>query len=218
MSSTMPRSSFPISTASSGYRNRTFLADCSSKRVSIGRHGCGARRTKPNLGPRTISIAATSFNPGSQQPSALPATASGRNHCMQGWFGTRRRQMETASDQERRDTWTAVKRGLRSRCPHCGEGRLFRAFLKPVDRCRVCGEYYSHQRADDLPAYLSIVIVGHIAVGGFMLTDQSVSWSNWVHLAIWAPLTVALALLTIQPIKGGVIGWQWATRMHGFGT
>jgi uncharacterized protein (DUF983 family) len=118
---------------------------------------------------------------------------------------------------EKRDTAAAVKRGFLCRCPRCGEGRLFRAFLKPVDNCAVCGENYTHHRADDLPAYLSIVIVGHIVVGGFMLTDQSVSWSSWVHLAIWTPLTLVLALATIQPIKGAVIGWQWAGRMHGFG-
>lgn len=124
--------------------------------------------------------------------------------------------METIKNRHKRDTWTALKRGLQSRCPHCGEGRLFRTFLKPVDHCSMCGEDYSHQRADDLPAYLSIVIVGHVAVGGFMLTDQSVSWSSWIHLAIWTPLTLMLALVSIQPIKGAVIGWQWAARMHGF--
>jgi uncharacterized protein (DUF983 family) len=124
--------------------------------------------------------------------------------------------MELNEIPEHRDTWTAVKRGISSRCPNCGQGSLFRAFLKPVDQCMVCGEDYSHHRADDLPAYLSIVIVGHIVVGGFMLTDQSVAWSSWVHLAIWTPITIILALLSIQPIKGAVIGWQWASRMHGF--
>lgn len=125
--------------------------------------------------------------------------------------------MDHPHAENRRETFQAMKRGLFCRCPNCGEGKLFRAFLKPVDNCQVCGEDYSHHRADDLPAYLSIVLVGHIVVGGFMLTDQSVSWSNWVHLAIWTPLTLVLALATIQPIKGAVIGWQWAARMHGFG-
>ena len=125
--------------------------------------------------------------------------------------------MDHPHAEDRRDTVQAMKRGLFCRCPNCGEGKLFRAFLKPVDNCPVCAEDYSHHRADDLPAYLSIVLVGHIVVGGFMLTDQSVSWSNWVHLAIWTPLTLVLALATIQPIKGAVIGWQWAARMHGFG-
>lgn len=118
---------------------------------------------------------------------------------------------------EKRDVAKSIKRGLRGRCPHCGEGRLFRAFLKPVDHCAVCNENYTHQRADDLPAYLSIVLVGHIVVGGFMMTDLVWTVSNWVHLAIWTPITLLLALATIQPIKGAVIGLQWAARMHGFG-
>jgi uncharacterized protein (DUF983 family) len=118
---------------------------------------------------------------------------------------------------EKRDMATAVKRGMLCRCPNCGQGRLFGKFLKPVANCAACGEDFTHQRADDLPAYLSIVIVGHIVVGGFMLTDQVWMLSNWVHLAIWTPLTVLLAVATIQPIKGAVIGLQWAARMHGFG-
>lgn len=118
---------------------------------------------------------------------------------------------------EVRNVGKAMKRGLYCRCPNCGEGKLFRAFLKPVDACAACGEDYTHQRADDLPAYLSIVVVGHIVVGGFMMTDMVWTVSNWTHLAIWTPLTVALAMATIQPIKGAVIGLQWAARMHGFG-
>ncbi len=119
--------------------------------------------------------------------------------------------------RERRDIAQSMKRGALGRCPHCDQGKLFRAFLKPVDHCQVCGEDYTHQRADDLPAYLSIVLVGHIVIGGFMMTDLVWTWSNWTHLAIWTPLTLILALATIQPIKGAVIGLQWAARMHGFG-
>jgi uncharacterized protein (DUF983 family) len=111
----------------------------------------------------------------------------------------------------------SIKRGLACRCPNCGDGRLFRAFLKPVDHCAVCGEDYRPQRADDLPAYLVIVVVGHVLMSGYMLTDMVIRVSPWIHLAIWAPLSVIAALLTIQPIKGGVIGLQWANRMHGFG-
>ena len=118
---------------------------------------------------------------------------------------------------EKRDIVKAMKRGLLGRCPHCGEGKLFRAFLKPVDHCKNCGEDFTHQRADDLPAYLSIVLVGHIVVGGFMMTDMVWTLSNWTHLAIWTPLTVLLAMISIQPIKGAVIGLQWGARMHGFG-
>ncbi|TIU90881.1 MAG: DUF983 domain-containing protein, partial [Mesorhizobium sp.] len=67
-----------------------------------------------------------------------------------------------------RPLWTAMKRGALGRCPHCGEGKLFRAFVKTVDKCDHCGEELHHHRADDLPAYLVVVIVGHIVLGAFM--------------------------------------------------
>ncbi|MFB9951045.1 DUF983 domain-containing protein [Rhizobium puerariae] len=111
----------------------------------------------------------------------------------------------------------SIQRGMLGRCPSCGTGRLFRAFLKPVDACAACGEEMHHHRADDLPAYLVIVVVGHVLLTGYMLTDMAFPVSPWVHLAIWVPLAVLAAILTIQPIKGGVIGLQWALRMHGFG-
>src|ERR1043165_4285344 len=55
-------------------------------------------------------------------------------------------------------------RGLRGRCPACGEGRMFRAFLKVADQCPQCSEELHHHRADDFPAYLAIFITGHILV------------------------------------------------------
>ncbi|MGN6551659.1 MAG: DUF983 domain-containing protein [Pararhizobium sp.] len=116
-----------------------------------------------------------------------------------------------------RDLGQALKRGFRNRCPHCGEGRLFRAFLKPVDHCAVCGEAMHHHRSDDLPAYLVVVIVGHVMVGGWLGTEMLWHLSSWQHLAIWGPVTASAAVLLLQPVKGAVIGLQWANRMHGFG-
>ena len=66
----------------------------------------------------------------------------------------------TASRPLKTDLWN----GLRGKCPACGEGHIFRAFLKVADRCDACGEELHHQRADDFPAYLVIVIVGHLVV------------------------------------------------------
>ena len=116
-----------------------------------------------------------------------------------------------------RDWRKAVGRGLRGSCPACGEGRLFRGFLKPVEACADCGEAMHHQRADDLPPYVVITIVAHIIVGGLLLAEKYADWSMGLHMAIWPALTVMLSLLLMQPIKGGVIGLQWAIRMHGFG-
>jgi uncharacterized protein (DUF983 family) len=110
----------------------------------------------------------------------------------------------------------AIKCGMLNRCPACGTGRLFRAFLKPVENCAACGQDYTHQRADDLPPYLVITVVGHVVVGGYMATDLVWSLTTWQHLAIWTPIALIMSILTMQPVKGGVIGLQWAMKMHGF--
>lgn len=112
----------------------------------------------------------------------------------------------------------SMMRGFLNQCPACGSGKLFRSYIKPVEHCAACNEDYTHQRADDLPPYIVISIVGHIALGGFLMTDLVfVDWSSWFHLAIWVPITLILSLLLLQPVKGAVIGLQWALRMHGFG-
>ncbi|MGI6853227.1 DUF983 domain-containing protein [Mesorhizobium sp. 1B3] len=116
-----------------------------------------------------------------------------------------------------RPIWTAIKRGALGRCPSCGQGRLFSSFLKTVRECEYCGEEIHHHRADDLPAYLVVVILGHVVVGAFMAVEAASTLSTWQHLAIWIPLTILSALVLIRPTKGAVVGLQWALYMHGFG-
>jgi len=110
----------------------------------------------------------------------------------------------------------AMGRGWRGRCPNCGEGRMFRAFLKVVDRCAVCGTELFHQRADDAPPYFVILITGHIVVPTALVVETEFSPPFWLHAVLWGPLTVALALGLLQPVKGAIVGWQWANYMHGF--
>jgi uncharacterized protein (DUF983 family) len=119
-------------------------------------------------------------------------------------------------EREHRDIRTAMLRGFLNRCPKCGRGRLFGAFLKVADHCSECGEALHHQRADDAPAYFVILIVGHIVVPLMLTVEFALHPPYWVHLALWLPVTLALALCLIQPIKGAIIGLQWANRMHGF--
>jgi uncharacterized protein (DUF983 family) len=105
---------------------------------------------------------------------------------------------------------------MRGQCPHCGEGRLFKSFLRVDEHCPACNEALYHHRADDAPPYLVITIVGHIVVGAMLMVEKAYAPDLWVHAALWVPLTILLSLLLLQPIKGALIGVQWALRMHGF--
>jgi uncharacterized protein (DUF983 family) len=121
-----------------------------------------------------------------------------------------------SAQAEKRNVWTAMKRGFRSRCPRCGEGKLFRAFLKVDDHCSACSLDFTPHRADDLPAYLVIVIVGHIVVPAVLWIETNYSPPIWLQLSIYLPFTFVASLALLQPVKGAVVGMQWALRMHGF--
>jgi uncharacterized protein (DUF983 family) len=110
----------------------------------------------------------------------------------------------------------AMLRGFRMRCPHCGKGHLFGRFLKVADRCEVCGEDYTHQRADDFPAYLVILVVGHVVVPTALAIETAYAPPIWLQLLIWLPLTLFSALALLQPTKGAVVALQWQAGMHGF--
>lgn len=110
----------------------------------------------------------------------------------------------------------AMLRGFCSRCPACGKGHMFRAFLKVADRCEACGEELHHQRADDFPAYCVILLVGHIIVPLVLFTETHFAPPYAVHLALWLPSIVGLSIGLIQPVKGAIVGLQWALGMHGF--
>ncbi|MCB1358495.1 MAG: DUF983 domain-containing protein [Maritimibacter sp.] len=111
----------------------------------------------------------------------------------------------------------AVWRGWKRRCPACGTGPMLKNYLKVRDTCPVCSEELYHQRADDGPAYLTILVVGHL-----MAPLLGAAWVIWrpdptVLATVFAIGTVAAALWFLPRFKGMMVGFQWAKRMHGFG-
>jgi uncharacterized protein (DUF983 family) len=121
------------------------------------------------------------------------------------------------ADRSARPLGRALARGARGRCPACGGDALFDGFLTIRPVCRVCGEEFHHHRADDLPPYLTILIVGHVVVSGLLLTERLLAPPMWVEAAVWLPLTLLLSLVLLRPLKGAVVALQWALFMHGFG-
>jgi uncharacterized protein (DUF983 family) len=111
----------------------------------------------------------------------------------------------------------AMLRGWRRRCPKCGAGPMFRGYLKVRDACPVCGQELHHHRADDGPAYLTILIVGHLLAPALMFTFVKFRPEPMVMITGFTIGTVALSLYLLPRLKGALVGLQWANRMHGFG-
>jgi uncharacterized protein (DUF983 family) len=121
------------------------------------------------------------------------------------------------SDLEDRPMRPALLRGWRRRCPNCGAGPLLRGYLTVRDSCQVCGEALHHHRADDGPAYLTILIVGHLMAPLILWAFIEFRPDPLVLASVFSVGTVALSLYLLPRLKGMLIAIQWARRMHGFG-
>lgn len=116
---------------------------------------------------------------------------------------------------ERPPLTVAAWRGAKERCPACGEGRLFRSYLKPVASCASCGEPLGHVRSDDAAPWLTILIVGHIVVPLLLLVEQVTDWPLWVPMTLWPAVAMALMFAVLPRAKGLLMGIIWAARAPG---
>ncbi len=111
----------------------------------------------------------------------------------------------------------AMLRAALGRCPACGQGKLFSGYLKVNGACAHCDEALHHQRADDGPAYLTILLVSHLGAPLLLAIYMMYRPSAMSMLIGFGLGAVILSLLLLPRIKGGFVGFQWARRMHGFG-
>ncbi|MDP1667424.1 DUF983 domain-containing protein [Phaeovulum sp.] len=111
----------------------------------------------------------------------------------------------------------ALRRGFFGACPNCGRGRLLQGYLRLRPTCPVCGEDLSHARADDGPAYLTILVVGHIVAPTLLAVFVHWRPSPLLLMTFFAVAAVSLSLALLPRFKGMMVGIQWSRRMHGFG-
>jgi len=102
-----------------------------------------------------------------------------------------------------------IGRGLRGRCPRCGQGRLFRGFLTLQPACERCDLDYGFADAGDGPAVFVILIGGFIVVFAALITEISYQPPYWVHAALWLPLILIVTLAPLRMIKGLLIALQY---------
>lgn len=115
-----------------------------------------------------------------------------------------------------RPTGAAVLRGLRRRCPNCGAAGLFDGYLTLQTACTACGEDLTPARADDGPAYLSILLTAKVMGTLQLVTYELWQPSPWVLAGTFSVGVIAMALYLLPRFKGMIVGIQWAKRMNGF--
>ena len=111
-----------------------------------------------------------------------------------------------------RDSWLGVKRGLRLRCPACGDGRLMNGYLRQADNCSACGEATGDIRADDAPAWATILLVGHLVSPAFFLFATQDATAGWLAFLLIATLVLGMTFVLLPRMKGLFIAAIWASR------
>lgn len=111
---------------------------------------------------------------------------------------------------------SAVLRGLRCKCPRCGEAKLFARYLKAEPRCPACAQDWTLHQADDFPPYIAILVTGHVLAPLIIALSISDMLPLWAELMVALAVAVAIMLAVLQPAKGAVIALQWWMGMHRF--
>ena len=105
--------------------------------------------------------------------------------------------------------------GARGRCPRCGEGRLFTGYIQVAPSCSNCGLDFAFADSGDGPAVFIMMIVGFIVVGLALWVEFTFGPPYWVHVALWVPLVLGLALGLLRPLKGWLIVQQYLKEASG---
>lgn len=121
------------------------------------------------------------------------------------------------ADAAERPVGPALLCGWRRRCPACGSGPLFTGYLTVRRTCPACGEALHHQRADDGPSWATILITGHLMAPLMLFVYATWRPEPWIMAVGFMLAFLCLSLYLLPRIKGMIVAFQWARRMHGFG-
>ncbi|MDD9924056.1 MAG: DUF983 domain-containing protein [Boseongicola sp.] len=116
-----------------------------------------------------------------------------------------------------RDSKQAMMRGWKRRCPRCGQGPLMQSYLTVRSSCPVCDQQLDHHRADDGPAYLTILIVGKLMAPLMIWVFTAYQPEPMVLASTFSVGCIAVGLYLLPRLKGAIVGLQWAKRLYGFG-
>jgi uncharacterized protein (DUF983 family) len=115
--------------------------------------------------------------------------------------------------QERTCVKTALKRGLRRRCPRCGEGPLFRRRIEVHERCERCGLLYQPNAGDTL-MFTMITDRIPLLVGVVLVYFLGFRSSNWLVTVGFLAAIAAPLIATIRERQGLALALVYLSRRY----
>ena len=123
--------------------------------------------------------------------------------------------VETDLLADRQFSFSVLWRGIQKRCPKCGIGAVLTGYLKPASSCSHCGEDFSHMSADDGPAWLTLLIVGHAIVPLMLVFGRDNAIPAWFSITSLTLITLFGVYFVLPRAKGAFIALIWVTGATG---
>ena len=123
--------------------------------------------------------------------------------------------VETDLLADRQFSFSVLWRGIQKRCPKCGVGAVLTGYLKPASSCSHCGEDLSHISADDGPAWLTLLIVGHAIVPLMLVFGRDNAIPAWLAITSLTLITLVGVYFILPRAKGAFIALIWVTGATG---
>ena len=123
--------------------------------------------------------------------------------------------VETDLLADRQFSFSVLWRGIQKRCPKCGIGAVLTGYLKPASSCSHCGEDFSHISADDGPAWLTLLIVGHAIVPLLLVFGRDNAIPAWFSITSLTLITLFGVYFVLPRAKGVFIALIWVTGATG---
>jgi uncharacterized protein (DUF983 family) len=106
---------------------------------------------------------------------------------------------------------TALRRGLRKRCPHCGEGPLFRGWSQH-ERCSSCGLIYTPNPGD---TWAFTIIGDRLPIGVIVLVIYFGLVRSHPVLGVTTMVVATALLVWTAPNRWGVgIALHYLSRVY----
>ena len=101
---------------------------------------------------------------------------------------------------------------VRSRCPRCGRGHLFRGFLSLAPQCDACGLDYSFADPADGPAFFVMMTAAIPATAFGVWLELTYSPPLWVHAVTTLPIVLIACTLPLRFFKGWLVAEQYVHK------
>lgn len=107
---------------------------------------------------------------------------------------------------------TVLGRGLRTKCPRCGEGELFRRWIETHERCPKCNLLYQRNYGD---TWMYMLILDRIPIlVAIALLYFGFRATSWYAIAGFAAMMAIPLLATMRNRQGLALALDYLSRVY----